>query len=395
MSFFKKVIKKILGLSSDSSESLVLRMMVLSFVILFFWAYSSEIDQVVHAQGQIIASSKNHVIQVADGGVLVELKVKEGDHVKQGDILATLEKERALAAYEESYAKESSVKMTISRLIAELENKDLKLDKKLVKEFPEMAKSEINLFKKRQLAYKNQLSFLENSIKFQNEELQMNLKLESLGDVSRADILRLEKSVNDARGNFDAQRNKYIQDVSADLNKAREDLIAQHENVIDKTQLLKHTDLLSPSDGVVKSIHFTTLGGVLKSGDELMQILPTDSDLIIEAKVKPSDMAFIKEGLPVNVKLDAYDYSIFGVLNGKVSYISPDTLSEEGKSGSVSYYRVKVSVDQSSYKSKLDKKIEFRPGMTSTVDIRTGKRSVLKIILKPLTKTLKESFGEK
>jgi adhesin transport system membrane fusion protein len=203
------------------------------------------------------------------------------------------------------------------------------------------------------------------------------------------------KSINDAKGNLEAQKNKYIQEVSTELNKARAELGSQQQIVQDKKQLLKHAEIRSPSAGIVKSVRMTTLGAVLRQGDELLQILPTDTDLIIEAKVKPSDMTFIEEGLPVSIKLDAYDYSIFGVLSGKVVYISADTLTEEVKGISSSFYRVKINVDKNSYINKISKRIEFRPGMTSTVDIKTGKRNVLAIIFKPLTKTLKESFVER
>ena len=395
MNPFKKIVYSLLGLGANSKQRLMLRVLICIFLILFFWASVAEVDQVVHGQGQVIASSKTQLIQNADGGILTELKVNEGDSVDEGQVLATLEKAHALAAYSESYGKEAALQMSISRLNAELDGKPLKLDPRLKKEYPEVAGAETNLFIKRQQAYKNQIETLEQSIKYQNEELQMNLKLESLGDVSRADILRLKKAVNDAKGNLDAQKNKYIQDLSAELNKAREDLTSQHQNVVDKHQLLQHTDILSPASGIVKSVHFTTIGAVLKPGDEIMQILPTDTDLIIEAKLKPSDMAFVDVGLPVNVKLDAYDYSIFGVLKGTVSYISADTLSEDTKNGPSTYYRVKIKVSRDSYKSKLIKNIEFRPGMTSTVDIRTGNRTVLAIIFKPIAKTLKESFGER
>jgi len=373
----------------------MLRLFIAVFVILIFWASTSEIEQVVHAQGQIIASSRTQLIQVSDGGILVDLKVKEGDSVKEGDLLANLETERVIAAYKESYSKESSLRLTIARLLSELEGNRLVFDPRLIKDFPEIAKTEMNLYKKRRLSYLSQIEFLDSSIKYQNEELDMNMKLEATGDVSRADILRLKKSINDAKGNLEAQKNKYIQEVSTELNKARAELGSQQQIVQDKKQLLKHTEIRSPSAGIVKSVRMTTLGAVLRQGDELLQILPTDTDLIIEAKVKPSDMTFIEDGLPVSIKLDAYDYSIFGVLSGKVVYISADTLTEEVKGISSSFYRVKINVDKNSYINKISKRIEFRPGMTSTVDIKTGKRNVLAIIFKPLTKTLKESFVER
>lgn len=162
----------------------------------------------------------------------------------------------------------------------------------------------------------------------------------------------------------------------------------------DRAQLLEHTDIFAPATGVVKNVKVTTLGGVVRQGDEILQILPTESDLVIEAKVKPSDMASMKQGLPAKVKLDAYDYSIFGAMKGDVTYVSPDTLIEETKTGPLTYYRVKVNIGEAEYKEKAPD-IEVRPGMTATVDIKTGSRSVLSFILKPITKTFSESFGER
>jgi len=181
----------------------------------------------------------------------------------------------------------------------------------------------------------------------------------------------------------------------AEWLKAQEDLNAQEQILADREELLDHTDIIAPATGIVKSIKVTTLGGVIRQGDEILQILPTESDLIVEAKVKPSDMANIKAGLPAKVKLDAFDYAIFGSMNGKVTYVSADTLSEETKSGPMTYYRVKVSIQEKEFKGDKSAEIEVRPGMTATVDIKTGKRSVLSYLTKPLTKTFTESFGER
>jgi adhesin transport system membrane fusion protein len=223
----------------------------------------------------------------------------------------------------------------------------------------------------------------------------MNLPLEKQGDISKADILKLKRMANEAKGNLATQKNKYFQDVSAELNKAEEDLNAQEQTLADREKLLEHTDILAPATGIIKSIKVTTLGGVFRQGDEILQILPTESDLVIEAKVKPADMAYMKVGLPAKVKLDAYDYSIFGTMKGRVSYVSADTLSEDTKTGPMVYYRVKVTIGEKELKSKSINDIEVRPGMTATIDIKSGDRSVLSYLLKPITKTLDGAFGER
>jgi len=258
-----------------------------------------------------------------------------------------------------------------------------------------LVETQMNLYQKRRLAYLEQVAVLKDNVKLSEQELAMNLPLEKMGDISKADILKLKRAVNEAKGALANQRNKYFQDASTELNKAEEDLNAQEQTLADREQLLEHTDIVAPTAGIVKSIKVTTLGGVVRQGDEILQILPTESDLIIEAKVKPSDMAYMKVGLPAKVKLDAYDYSIFGTMKGKVSYVSADTLTEETKNGPLTYYRVKVNIGEKDFLGAKSKDIEVRPGMTATVDIKTGDRSVLSYILKPITKTLGTAFGER
>lgn len=369
----------------------------IAFLILFFlWATFFKIDQVVHAQGQVIASSRTQVVQAADGGVLVDMKVQEGDEVKAGEIIAVLEKDRALASFTESQGKVMALRMNVARLQAEVADQSISFDPSIQKNYPTLYETQINLYKQRTKAIEDQLTVLKDNVQLAQQELNMNLPLEKMGDISKADILRLKRTVNEARNQYASTKNKYLQDASSELNKAQEDLNAQEQAMADREQLLEHTDIVAPATGIVKSIRVTTLGGVLRQGDELLQILPTESDLIVEAKVKPADMTNIKSGEPAKVKFDAYDYAIFGTMSGKVVYVSADSLQEDTKNGPMSFYRVKVAITEKDFKrNERINDIEVRPGMTATVDIQTGKRSVLSYLLKPVTKTFTEAFGER
>lgn len=389
---------RVFALSDHSSlrvPRILLRVAVAFLALLLLWASLFKIDQVVHAQGQVIASARTQIVQAADGGVLIDMKVQEGDEVKVGQIIAVLEKERALASYTESQGKVMALRMTVARLQAEITDKPLIYDENVQKSYPTLYETQMNLYKQRRKAIDDQLAVLKDNVQLANEELAMNLPLEKMGDISKADIMKLKRQVNEARNQFATAKNKYLQDSSAELNKAQEDLNAQEQILSDREQLLVHTDIVAPATGIVKSVRVTTLGGVVRQGDEILQILPTESDLVVEAKVKPADMANIKVGLPAKVKLDAYDYSIFGTMTGVVIYVSPDALSEETKAGPTTYYRVKVAISEKDYKADQAEGIEVRPGMTATVDVQTGKRSVLSYLLKPLTKTFTESFGER
>lgn len=386
---------EILNPSSIHRPRILLRISIVLFSVLIAWAWYFEIDQIVHATGQVIASARSQIVQAADGGVLVEMRVQEGDVVKQGQIIASLEKERAQASYSESFGKVTALRLTVARLQAEIASKDFVPDPKVAKVYPELVQNQINLYRQRRSGLQEQLKVLNDNIRLAEEELNMNLPLEKLGDISQTDIIRLKRAVNDAKNLSYSSLNKYLQDASAELNKAQEDLNSNEQIAADRQQLLEHTDIIAPATGIVKSIKVTTLGGVVRQGDELLQILPTESDLVIEAKVKPADMADIRSGLESKIKLDAYDYSIFGVMKGLVSYVSADTLSEDTKNGPLTYYRIKVNISEKEFKGKMADMIEVRPGMTATVDIRTGRRSILSFITKPITKTVKDSFGER
>lgn len=393
------VAAKTFALSDHSNLRLpriLLRVSIAFLVLFFLWATFFKIDQVVHAQGQVIASSRTQIVQAADGGVLVDMKVQEGDEVKAGQIIAVLEKERAMASFTESQGKVMALRMTVARLQAEIAATPLVYDDAIQKHYPTLYETQMNLYKQRTKALDDQLVVLKDNVQLAQQELAMNQPLEKMGDISKADIMKLKRQVNEARNQYASTRNKYLQDASAELNKAQEDLNAQEQTLADREQLLEHTDIIAPATGIVKSIRVTTLGGVVRQGDEILQILPTESDLVIEAKVKPADMANIKVGLPAKVKLDAYDYAIFGTMTGKITYVSADTLQEDTKAGPMTYYRVKTSIAEKDFKSsERVSDIEVRPGMTATVDIQTGKRSILSYLLKPVTKTFTEAFGER
>jgi membrane fusion protein, adhesin transport system len=396
--YIESVASKVFALTDHSSlrkERILFRACIVFIVTFFMWATFFKIDQVVHAQGQVIASSRTQIVQAADGGVLVEMRVQEGAEVKAGDVIAVLQKDRALASFTESQGKVMALRMNVARLQAELNGQALVFDESIKKLYPSLYETQTTLYKQRLKSIKEQLFVLQDNVKLAQQELAMNEPLEKMGDISKADILRLKRALNEARNQYAGTKNKYMQDTSAELNRAQEDLNAQEQVLSDRQQLLNNTDILAPATGIVKSIRVTTLGGVIRQGDEILQILPTESDLVVEAKIMPADMASIRVNLPAKVKLDAYDYTIFGTMTGRVNYVSADSLQEESKGGVITYYRVKVSISEKDYKNDKSGDIEIRPGMTATVDIQSGRRSILAYLFKPITKTFTESFGER
>lgn len=367
----------------------------LAFAVFVLWANWAELDQITRANGQVIASSRNQVIQSPDGGVLTELMVREGGQVKRGQLLARFDKTKTEAGYLESLAKAVGLMATVARLNAELFGGAPSFPRELDK-YPEFRRNQTTLFKKRQAAVNDEVEALEKSMGMIKEELEMNLPLLESGDVSKADILKLRRQLVDIQAQITNRRNKYLQECQTELNKAEEELAGVMQIVTQRKEQLDFTEMYSPMDGIVRNVRLTTIGGVARAGDEIMQIVPVDDELIVEAKVKPADIAFVKPGLPTTVKLDAYDYSIYGILKGEVSYISADTLNEEARSNNEQpYYRVQVKTSSNMIKNKNNERIDIQPGMTATVEIKTGQNTVLHYLTKPITKTLAASMGER
>lgn len=372
----------------------VLRVMVLGLAGLLGWSTVAKIDQVTRAPGQVIAAARTQVIQAPDGGVIKTIDVKEGDSVSKGQVLATLERSRAQAAVDDTAAKVAALRITVTRLEAEVYGHALAFSPDL-QAYKDYVRNQTALYNKRRTAIQEDVASLEKMLGLARQELALNAKLEATGDVSQADILRLRRTVADIEAQIANKRNKYFQDSQAELTKAQEELNTQEEQLRDRRQMLEHTELVAPTDGLVKNIFFTTVGGVLRPGETMMELVPTSSDLVVEAKVSTADIAYVLVGQSAKVKLDAYDYSIFGAMNGEVSYISPDTLEENTAQGKKPYYRALVLIREAEFKSRNTENIDIRPGMTANIDIKARERTVFSYLTKPVTKTLGQAFGER
>lgn len=372
-----------------------LRVLMLGMVGLVAWAAVGKVDQVTRAPAQIIAAARTQIVQSADGGVITELNVHEGDAVQAGQVLATLQKERASAAVADSEGKVAALRIALTRLQSEVYGKPLVFDPAL-RAYGEYIRNQTDLYTKRRQAIEDDLAALRNMLELAEKELRINQQLVASGDVSQAEILRIERSVADIRAQITNRRNKYFQDAQAEMTKAQEDLSTQMETLRDRSQVLEHTQLVAPVSGIVNNIRLNTVGGVLRQGDVLMEILPTGSDLVAEVKIAPADIAFVAVGQSANVRLDAYDSSIFGALKGEVSYISSDVLNEETRQGPMPYYRARVLIRDTELQGRgVAEAIRLRPGMTAQVDIKARERTVLQYLTKPITKGLSLSLGER
>lgn len=366
---------------------------LLTIISLVTWSAFAKIDQVTRATATVIASARTQEIQATDGGTLTQILVKEGDNVKKGQLLVVLEEARAQAAVDNSETKIAALKAKITRLNTELYSKPL-IFPVVVKKYPEYEQNQRDLYNKRTQALNEDLSSLNTMLLLAQKELAMNEPLLKTGDVAEADVLKIQRQIADIQAQMTNKKNKFNEDAQTELTKAQEDLQAEEEQLRDRAQVLHEKRLDAPTDGKVNNIKVTTIGGVVKPGDVIMELLPTSSDLVVEAKIRPADIAYVKEGQHANVKLDSYDYSIFGSMDGVVTYISPDTLNEQTPKGEMPYYRVQIHIKGAEFQ-KRGKDIVIRPGMTATVEIKALQRTVLNYLTKPITKTFSEGLGER
>ena len=373
----------------------VLILILLGLCAFVYWASVSHVDEVARATGEVIASSRVQIIQSVDGGVLQALYVHEGDRVKAGQLLATLNPTRFGASVKEIEARLASLKAKAIRLRAELINqKGLSFPAELTT-FEEILKVEMALFKQRRDGLKEELRTLKNAVKLARDEVRLVAKLKRSGDVNQTEVIRTKRGLNDAESRLIVRKNKFFEEASRELTRA-EDEIAQNEQVLtQRKQQLEDSKFYALLPGVVKNIRVTTVGGVLRAGEELMQIIPVDDELLLEAKVSPADIARVKNGLEANIRFDPYDYTIYGSVPASVVYVSADTLKEDTGQGVDVYYRAHLTPRTKPVLTSTGRTLEILPGMTAQVDIRTGERTLMDFLLKPLKKTISESFGER
>jgi len=284
----------------------------------------------------------------------------------------------------------------LARIEAELFDRPLKFPKEILA-YTDVIDNQSMLYAKRRSALSAELRTLEQVQVLMRQEMDMTEPLVASGDVSRTEVLRLGRSLADIGGQIASRRARYIQELQTEYTKFTDELVTAEQGLAQRKDSLTYSKITAPTDGIVKNVRLTTVGGVLRPGDEVMVIVPTGEELIIEARVSPKDIAFIRAGQSAGIKFDAYDSSIYGSANGKVTYVSADTLSEKTSDGSeMSYYRAHVNVDlRSMHSTKGKEKIELQPGMAATVEIKTGENTVLRYLTKPISKNFADGLTER
>lgn len=367
------------------------------------WASYFQLDEVTVANGKVIPASRGQVVQILETGILEEIKVKEGEQVKKGQVLLTLDDSRAGPVYRESLQKWESLLARATRLRAEAYGLPLEFPPE-IRDDKELVNVETQAFRARRSSLDEQLEAFEDSREALTREIELTAPLVKQGVVSEVELLRLKRQASDITGRIAELRNRYLTTASDELVRVDAELSQVSEILLAHEQSLARTTVKSPADGIVKDIAVSTLGAVINSGQVIMEIVPTDDEMLVEAFMPPTDVAYVKVGSLAKVKLTAYDTRRYGDLEGEVILVSPDVLIEDSKGGGArtdatpvnfepGFYKILVKITNAGIERNGMKLIP-RPGMTATVDILTGEKTVMEYIFRPI-ESLRDALRER
>ncbi|MBX8568140.1 HlyD family type I secretion periplasmic adaptor subunit [Pseudomonas cichorii] len=423
------------ALQQDSSDSQRLTVWVATALILtaLIWANYAVLQEVTTGEGKAIPSSKVQVIQNLEGGIVTEIFVREGQVVNKGDTLLRLDDTRFLSNRGESEVDRLTLTAQVERLAAEAEGRPLLLPQELLDKAPQVAADERALHESRQrrldgeqrtlneqlrqktqelAEFRSRQEQFRNSLALVQQELDMSIPLVGSGAVSPVEILRLKRNAVEMRGSMNAntlaipraeaaineiksriQESEltFRSEASRELNEKRSDLAKISANRIAIDDRMTRTTVTSPVHGIVKTLKVNTIGGVVQPGSDLLEIVPLEDNLLIEARVRPQDVAFLHPGQKAMVKFSAYDYTIYGGLPARLEMIGADTVTDDKGN---SFYLIQVRTDRN-HLGGDDRPLLIIPGMVATVDIITGEKSVMDYLLKPVLKGGSEALRER
>jgi multidrug efflux pump subunit AcrA (membrane-fusion protein) len=364
----------------------------LMLLCFFLWANFYTLDEVTTGTGKVIPSSHEQIVQSLEGGIVHTIDVQEGEVVERGQRLAQLDRTKTESGVQESVARLHAALATAARLTAQINNTPLTFPAELDDE-PELVKSETELYNSSRNSLEKQLSGLKQGVSLIRRELSMTTPLVKQGAASDVEVLRLQRQINEMESKATDLETQYNVRAGEELAKANAEIEAQRSVILGRKDSLNRLEFFSPVKGIVKNIDVNTVGGVIPPNGKLMTLVPIDDQMLVEAQISPRDVAFIHPGQKAKVKITAYDYSIYGSFDGEVTTISPDTIQDEVRRD-VYYYRVNIKTHANYLENKRKEKFYIFPGMIATVDIKTGNKSILDYLLKPLNK-MNEAMRER
>lgn len=356
------------------------------------WAYVAALDEVSSGSGRVIPTMREQVIQSLEGGILAELNVREDQIVEAGEVLARLDPVKTESNVEESAAKYRAALASSARLFAEVSGTEVVFPPEL-DDYPELKASEMKLYEARKRGLEQTLTWIDESTQLVKRELEINETLTKMGAASTVEVIRLKRQLAELELKAVETQSQYVVAAREELAKANAEVQALASVVRGRADALTRLTIRSPVRGVVKNIEVNTINGVIPPNGKLMDIVPVDDQLMVEARISPRDIAFIHPGQRASVKITAYDYAIYGALEGSVTSISPDTIQDE-TDPKVFYYRVFIETAADALVNKAGKRFPITPGMVATVDIHTGSKTVLEYLTKPFNKA-REALRER
>ena len=378
----------------DNTGRWILMIVAAAMVATWYWADNAALDEIVRGSGKVIPASREQVIQSLEGGILSQLHVKEGEVVQEGQVLLNIDDTISMAAMKEEAQRLYSLQASKSRLLAEVNKTKLEFEPELMEVAPNVVRREKELYDSRRAQLRSSVSSFRKQLSLVRQELRMNQSLFNEGAGSKMDVIRSRREesrvlseINDAENEFISKANRELTEISSELAAMQEKHIAREDQV-------RRTTVRAPMRGVINNILVSTVGGIIQSGEEIMTIVPVEDSLLVEGKVKPSDIGFLRPGLPVTVKITAYDFSIYGGLEGELTHVSADTFQDE-RNPEVVYYKAFVRTKTSQLLNKKGKEMPIIPGMVAEVDILTGKKTVLDYLLKPILKARQNAMTER
>jgi adhesin transport system membrane fusion protein len=336
------------------------------------WAALSNVEEVTSGAGRVVPTGREQVVQSSEAGVLAEMMVAEGDTVEAGQPLLRIDD---------------------VRLRAESLGTPLNFPAELAERAPVLVRNETQTYQAKRQALDSLIKSQEQALRLAQEEMQITEPMAAKGLVSDLDVLRIRRAIADSRGRIDEARSRYRADAAAELARVEAELGSQSAALLGREDSFQRTVLRAPKRGIVKNVKANTIGGVVQVGQDLLEIVPLDEALLVETRIRPSDIAFLHPGLPAGVKITAYDSGIYGWLSGTLIQISADTLRDEVRRDET-YYRVLVRTERSELMTPAGKPLPIIPGMLAQVDIKTGQKSVLSYLFKPILRA-REALRER
>ncbi|MEI6483033.1 MAG: HlyD family type I secretion periplasmic adaptor subunit [Betaproteobacteria bacterium] len=373
---------------------LLLNAILITIGILLVWSAFSYVDEVTHAEGRIIPSSRMQIVQNMEGGIVRSINVKQGDVVEKDDVVLQMESVQYSSELDSKKQQVMSLMAKQARLQAEVNDQSLQFTKEFSAMASQYVQTEMSEFDSRRRRLNADVNLLESQLNSGQQELEIVKKRTERGLEPQIELVRTQARVDELRNKIESMKRQFKSESATELSRVVLELNPLRQTLPAFADKLNRTQVKAPLKGVVNRVMVNTVGGVIKPGEPIVEIVPFDDTLVVEAQIRPQDIGFIHLGQSANVKITAYDYSIFGSLKGQITNISPDSVSKEER-GQVMYYYVARIETSAKVIQSLEKNLPIIPGMQAQVDIITGNKSVLSYLLKPLIGVKENAFRER